>query len=297
VFGSRLTYGRTRLGACNGPLADSVSPHAVPATELIELLRTLYTSRNPTRRWLHNTRREWIESALRRVASGQPRGRALEVGPGAGLYLPSLVGLYDEVWASDVEPQYLKHLEPQARECPNLVLRADDITASGLELSSFDLVLCSEVIEHIATPRAALDTIHRLLRPGGTLVLSTPQPNSPLELASKVAFLPGVIGVVRRIYREPILPTGHISLMPSRRLETEFARAGFRVLERHKCGLYVPLFAEFGGRFALGIERRLERRLGGTRLDWLLWTQCYVAEAVPRPAGSVAAPGRPGLRS
>lgn len=38
----------------------------------------------------------------------------------------------------------------------------------------FDAVVCSDVIEHVAEPAALLREIRRLLKPGGTLVLTTP---------------------------------------------------------------------------------------------------------------------------
>jgi SAM-dependent methyltransferase len=40
--------------------------------------------------------------------------------------------------------------------------------------SSFDLVFCSEVIEHMTSPEVLAAEMHRVLRPGGRLVLSTP---------------------------------------------------------------------------------------------------------------------------
>ena len=74
---------------------------------------------------------------------------------------------------------------------------------------------CAEVIEHIADAHAALCGLEKLLKPGGTLILSTPQRYSPLELCAKIAFLPGFIQLVRLIYREPILETGHIKVLTS----------------------------------------------------------------------------------
>ncbi len=43
---------------------------------------------------------------------------------------------------------------------------------------SFDLVVAAEVIEHLENPRAMCREIFRLLRPGGRLVLSTPNNES-----------------------------------------------------------------------------------------------------------------------
>lgn len=40
--------------------------------------------------------------------------------------------------------------------------------------ASFDAVLCSQVLEHVFTPAEFLAEIHRVLRPGGQLLLATP---------------------------------------------------------------------------------------------------------------------------
>jgi 2-polyprenyl-3-methyl-5-hydroxy-6-metoxy-1,4-benzoquinol methylase len=245
---------------------------------LVELQRTLYSSRNPTRRWLHQSRRERVECALRRLAEERGRADALEVGPGSGIYVPLLCELFERVTATDIEPEYLNHLASVVAERPNLRLVIDDIASSTLQPESFDLVLCSEVIEHAPAPARVVAGLRRVLRPGGTLVLTTPQARSTLELASKIAFLPGIIDVVRRVYREPILPTGHISLLTVRQVQELLTANGFRVLEHDTWGLYLPLVSELGGQAGLSLERRLEARISRGWLDGLLWTQSWIAE-------------------
>ena len=241
---------------------------------LLELQDTLYASRNPTRRWLHHERRRWIEAALRRHAVGRS---AIEIGPGSGVYLPLLCDLFEEVVAADVENAFLARARELAAERPNLRVERDDITDS--RLGTFDLVLCTEVLEHVPDPLAALRGLRRLLAPGGTLVLSTPQRHSTLELLGRVAFRPGVLQLVRLVYREPILPTGHISLMTERALRDGFAAAGLEIVASEKTGLYLPLVAEAGGERARGASARLATRIRGTRLDALLWTQLYELRA------------------
>jgi len=246
--------------------------------ELVALQETLYRSSNPTRRWLHCTRRDWIFDALLRYAP-PTHARALEVGPGSGVYLPVLAKLFDELFATDIEPAFLNHAAPLREKLPNLQLALDDICTPSLPAHSFDLILCTEVIEHIANSAAALSGMQRLLKPGGVLVLSTPQRYSPLELAAKIAFLPGVIQLVRGIYGEPILETGHINLMTARTVENQMLAAGFEVTERYQSGMYLPLVAEFGGAFGLRLEQWLERKLRGTAGSGLLWTQYYIGRA------------------
>ena len=50
------------------------------------------------------------------------------------------------------------------------------IDAPGLPVATgaVDVVIMSELIEHLVDPDSALDEVHRVLRPGGTLLLSTP---------------------------------------------------------------------------------------------------------------------------
>jgi len=53
----------------------------------------------------------------------------------------------------------------------NVVARGEQIPlASG----QFDLVICTQVLEYVPQPGAAIAEIHRVLKPGGCLVLSVP---------------------------------------------------------------------------------------------------------------------------
>lgn len=253
---------------------QSTAPAA--GDDLVALLETLYNSRNPTRRWLHRTRRDWIIGKVRECASIRP-GRAIEIGFGAGVYLPALAETYREVVATDLDRSHLEHARALADHYPNLRLAIDDITASRMPEHRFDLALCSEVIEHIPDAPAVIAGIHRLLAPGGFLILSTPQRHSLLELACKVAFMPGMIELVRRIYGEAIFETGHVNLMAEREMGAMLQRGGFEICERFKSGMYLPIIAEFGGESGMRFARSLEGRLRGGRLSWMLWTQYWIA--------------------
>ena len=247
-------------------------------SELVELQQTLYQSKNPTRRWLHCTRKDWIIDAINRIISEIDSKRALEVGPGSGIYLPILAELFEEVTASDVEEDYLRHANILKDVHPNLCLVTDDITDSKLEKASFDLILCTEVVEHIYNSSAAIAQMYQLLKPGGILILSTPQRWSPLEQTAKIAFLPGIIELVRLIYREPVLETGHINLMTVKQVTKQLETPGFKIRKRFKSGMYLPLIAEFTGMWGLNFEKWLETKLIDGPLDWLLWIQYYIAQ-------------------
>jgi SAM-dependent methyltransferase len=244
---------------------------------VLELQETLYRSRNPTRRWLHCSRRDWIVAALKRHRP-EPCRRAMEVGPGSGVYLHHLLELAASVVALDIDDEFLGHARKLAERHSRLEVIRGDITRTDLPGSAFDLILCSEVVEHIADSLRAIRQMRRLLSPGGILVLSTPHKWSTLELMGRIAFLPGVVEVVRWIYGEAVLETGHINLLTRAEIERQLGEAGFEICERHAGGLYVPILAEFFGPWGLRLQRSLERRLRDGQLEQLLWTQYYVAK-------------------
>jgi len=66
-----------------------------------------------------------------------------------------------------------KGLHPGKWDTSNIDIICD-ITAIPEPDSSFDAILCSEVLEHIPEPEKALDEFTRLLKPGGILILTAP---------------------------------------------------------------------------------------------------------------------------
>jgi SAM-dependent methyltransferase len=251
-------------------------------SQLIALLETLYNSHNPTRRWLHCTRRDWLLAKIAECAR-ERRGRALEIGFGAGVYLRALANHYNEVIGTDINQSQLEHARARTADIANLRVLIDDITDSRLPAHSFDLVLCSEVLEHIPDTGRAIAGIRRVVAPGGLLIVSTPQRHSLMELTCKLAFMPGIIDLVRRVYGEAVFETGHISLMTERQMTRALESAGFHIRQRFKSGLYLPLIAEFAGITGMRLERWLEERLRDGLLNWTLWTQYYVAQSELSP--------------
>jgi ubiquinone/menaquinone biosynthesis C-methylase UbiE len=262
-------------GLAKAPM-DITRVSAVAENPLFELQQAIYSSRNYTRQRLHQTRLRWVTNAISAHAAAIPSSTAVEYGPGSGIYLPVLAQHCTKVTAADIEHSYLSGIQPLARKLDGLELVVDDIQDSRFAEGSFGLVLCSEVIEHVPEPERALKTLYRILKPGGIAIVSTPQRNSLMELSCRIAFLPGVIQLVRRIYREPVLETGHISLRTYGALSSSIRDSGFQILEHQKFGLYIPVLAEFGGDWGGRAIEALESRLSKTIGNRLFWTQAYV---------------------
>jgi len=92
----------------------------------------------------------------------------LDAGCGTGLNLRHLpkgsVGL-------DINP---RNLEILRERLPNHTLVEGDVEALPFEDGSFGTILCTEVLEHIPDPAAALAEYRRVLQPGGVLIGSVP---------------------------------------------------------------------------------------------------------------------------
>jgi 2-polyprenyl-3-methyl-5-hydroxy-6-metoxy-1,4-benzoquinol methylase len=244
-------------------------------TDLVALQRTLYSSRNPTRRWLHTSRRDIVIDAIRSAPIPSTE-RALEVGPGSGVYLPALCERFKKVVALDIERTHITALREMFEHLDNLELVMDDLCRRAWE-EPFDLVLCSEVIEHVPNPSDFMAGLANSVRPKGILVLTTPQPWSLMELTATLALSAPGIKLTRLIYREPVLPTGHVSVQSSEQIARLLAENEFDILKSLYFGLYIPVIAEFGGKLSVPILKTLEKciqRFGPRRL---LWTQLYVA--------------------
>jgi 2-polyprenyl-3-methyl-5-hydroxy-6-metoxy-1,4-benzoquinol methylase len=106
----------------------------------------------------------------------EPGGRVLDLGCGEGHLAAELHRAGVAVVGVDVADEPLRRA--RARH-PALDLRL--IASDGpweLEDSSFDLVWAGEVIEHVADTAGWLSEVRRVLRSGGSLLLSTPAHSS-----------------------------------------------------------------------------------------------------------------------
>lgn len=118
-----------------------------------------------------------IQLASWRLAAGLLRARlakgavVLEVGTNTGGFIKALGEPGFAVIGSD----YLSHsLNIAAGRLPGVPLIQFDLTQCPLEDGSVDGVVLLNVLEHIENDTAALRQLHRILKPGGVMVLEVP---------------------------------------------------------------------------------------------------------------------------
>ena len=236
--------------------------------EHIAFQANLYESSNPTRRWLHNARRDWVIRALDRVSVANPH--YFEIGIGCGIYT-QLMASRGSVFAIDINSAFVE----SANQMPNVVAQVADITTDVFK-PMHDVALCSEVLEHVPDSQSSLENIFDSIKPGGYLILTTPNSYSTVELTARLLTIKPIVKLARLVYGESVDDLGHINRMTRSQLGKQIERAGFEVIEQDNIAFYLPVIAEFFGETGTKICQWFARNLAGTRLASLLWTQCWI---------------------
>jgi 2-polyprenyl-3-methyl-5-hydroxy-6-metoxy-1,4-benzoquinol methylase len=114
--------------------------------------------------WRHASDTRW------RHLPGPGRGRRLlDLGCGDGAFLRQAQAGGWQVQGLDPDPQAVAEARRQG-----LPVREGGLEALAGQAGAFDLITLSHVIEHVHDPAALLADCHRLLKPGGSLWLATP---------------------------------------------------------------------------------------------------------------------------
>ena len=176
--------------------------------------------------------------------------RVLDLGCTAGAIAHFLSTFGCEAVGVDAEPRAIE----RARDLhPELRFDVADVAALPYEDESFDKAVAADLVEHLddATLAAMLSESRRVLRPGGTLSVYTPNPKHLIERLKE---------------RELILaqnPT-HIGLRPAQELAAAMELAGLTVERNDWRASFIPGF-------------RSVERVGGRWTGWLRYRICLRA--------------------
>ena len=124
-----------------------------------------------------------------------PPGNALDAACGTGRHARHLVNRGHRVTGIDGSSEMLAKARSST---PEVEFREGDLTALPADDASFDLAVCALALEHIERLEAAIGELARVVRPGGTVVLSDLHP-AAVALGGAAYFqdASGGAGVVR----------------------------------------------------------------------------------------------------
>jgi SAM-dependent methyltransferase len=99
----------------------------------------------------------------------------LDVGCGCGKALPLLDAKFkpDVLVGVDLDPTAIQRASVEAARCRCRVeLMVGRATMLEASTASFDMIFCHQTVHHVTDPESAIQEFHRVLKPGGVLLLS-----------------------------------------------------------------------------------------------------------------------------
>jgi SAM-dependent methyltransferase len=212
------------------------------------------------------------------AAGDRLQGRILENGCGVGRYLEQLSQIGGVTIGLEFD---LERAAEAHRRSPYVTGGAGE--ALPFPADAFDLILSHEVLEHVRDDRAAVDEIVRTLKPGGRLVVFTPNRGYPFETHGiywrghyRFGNIPFVNYLPRRA-RDRLAP--HVRIYSRNDMERLFVGAPVRIIQRTIIfGAYDNMIARWprSGRLLRTILQALERtplRVFGLSHFWIVEKQ------------------------
>lgn len=150
-----------------------------------------------------------------------PGTRVLDVGCGNGFACGEFLKLGCTVVGIDLSEQGIALARQTYPEGRFELLPADDMLLTRLQEEPFDIIISTEVVEHLYAPRPYARGCYAALRPGGRFICTTPYHG---YLKNLVIALAGKWDQ----HASPLWDGGHIKLWSPRTLSLLLTEAGFR---------------------------------------------------------------------
>lgn len=159
---------------------------------------------------------DWrIKFVLDHVKKKAQGSVCLEIGGADGPMTPSLEKLFDLVLTIDYSKNFLKRIEAKTKET---ICLFGDTHFLPLQDHTVDMVVCSEVLEHVTIPTQLLTEVRRVIKKGSFVILSVPNESTlRLNRRTKIAHLPA--------------GDTHINFFTPETLEKLVFRVGFEVVD------------------------------------------------------------------
>ncbi len=234
----------------------------------------------------------FILSAIVELAESratEPSGLSvLEIGCGQGGVALPCAKLGCSVAAFDVDPAEVDVLKARAAE---LGLQVEAAAADGMTYAdgrTYDVVIASEVLEHVGEPPKLVETITRHIRPGSRLIVTIPNGYGPWQTLDRLSIRTRLrkSNLLRRILRKPLYFTqpgrDHCQFFTRGRLLRLFEQRGFRLVGFGKSNSIFSISPRLSANRLLG---ELDVRVTDRLPYWLASGWYFVFEFVQPAAG------------
>ncbi len=212
------------------------------------------------REYLEERDRQYFFLAQKRIVLemlGYGPGRLLDVGCGPAVMAADLLARGFDYWGVDASFNMIRLGQERLDAQPNAAGRLNVADAERLAFpdASFDYLICMGMLEYLPSYTRAMREMHRVLRPGGTAVISLP------TRACAYRFARRIFDFGRALAGRPG-ERFHVNRCVPQRFDEELQALGFRKLEsRVTKFIFFPLHE-----LHEGASRALDRALSA--LPW-----------------------------
>ena len=112
----------------------------------------------------------------------KPGAKILDIGCGNGNLSIALGSLGYNVKGIDVDETSVQTAQKN-NPFPNVEFAVADANKFSIS-DEYDLIICTEVLEHLQTPKELVESSYRILKPGGTMIVTVPNGYGPRETAA-----------------------------------------------------------------------------------------------------------------
>lgn len=185
--------------------------------------------------------------------------RILEVGCGLGNIAIPIASLGYNVQAIDVHQPSVAAAQ-ERNPFPNLQFR--HAAVSEIDLREFDVIILTEVLEHVTAYREMLGGIHAAMKPGAKLILTVPNGWGLAELLCRPSYAlketkagARMVRAIKKMLGTKDVTTAnehtpHVNFFTLGALDRLFSELRFRLLAFHRCFVtwifWETLFSERG---------------------------------------------------
>lgn len=191
--------------------------------DLLEIYGDLSTDRGYV--YQYDNRRKHTLGLVKKVA--QPGAKILDVAAAQGNFSLSLAELGYEVTWNDLREDLIDYVKLKY-EHGNINFMPGNVFEISLS-SNFDVILITEVIEHVAHPDEFLKKIAQFIKPGGYIVMSTPNGEYFRNRLPKFSDCPDPSQFEAQQFQPDA--DGHIFLLHLDEVESLAQKAGLTVVE------------------------------------------------------------------
>ncbi|MEW6377924.1 MAG: class I SAM-dependent methyltransferase [Thermodesulfobacteriota bacterium] len=218
------TEGRFQMVRCSSCQFIYLNPR--PTDDAIARFYQSYLPEDESSIWAWQRMMQSIfQKAANLIGRYKKRGRLLDVGAGFGFFLSEMKSRGWEVMGVEVSQKAMDY----ARDVLGLTVYSGPLEKIGFSENYFDGISGFYVIEHLPHPMAFLKECHRILKPGGLLLLRYPH-TTPIKNLLRL------FGIENRLYDLP----AHLSDFSPEMMQRCLYRTGFEGCQHMIGGYTLP---------------------------------------------------------